>query len=101
MKDYFEEIVGYEDIKKECEEITKKMQEGDPEYNRLCDIICAISIKDIKGIYDDLDVSFDFDAWVWGDRVNVVKVIYPNIFFSTWGLIEQESKSQHILNIII
>lgn len=48
-----------EDIKKECEEITKKMQEGDPEYNRLCDIICEISIKDIKGIYDDLGVSFD------------------------------------------
>ena len=48
-----------EDIKKECEEITKKMQEGDPEYNRLCDIICDISIKDIKGIYKDLDVSFD------------------------------------------
>ena len=48
-----------EDIKKECEEITKKMQEGDPEYNRLCDIICDISIKDIKDIYDQLDVSFD------------------------------------------
>ncbi len=48
-----------EDIKHECEEITKKMQEGDPEYNRLCDIICDISINDIKGIYKDLDVSFD------------------------------------------
>ena len=48
-----------EDIKKECEEITKKMQEGDPEYNRLCDIICDISIKDIKDIYNQLDVSFD------------------------------------------
>ena len=48
-----------EDIKHECEEITKKMQEGDPEYNRLCDIICDISINDIKGIYNDLDVSFD------------------------------------------
>ena len=48
-----------EDIKRECEEITKKMQEGDPEYNRLCDIISEISINDIKGIYKDLDVSFD------------------------------------------
>ena len=48
-----------EDIKKECEEITKKMQEGDPEYNRLCDIICDISIADIKDIYKQLDVSFD------------------------------------------
>ena len=48
-----------EDIKHECEEITKQMQEGNPEYNRLCDIICEISIADIKDIYKQLDVSFD------------------------------------------
>ena len=48
-----------EDIKHECEEITKQMQEGNPEYNRLCNIICEISISDIKSIYSMLDVSFD------------------------------------------
>ena len=60
-----------EDIKKECEEITKKMQDGDPEYNRLCDIICEISIKDIKGIYDDLSVSFD----LWESEKSAYKYI--------------------------
>ena len=60
-----------EDIKKECEEITKKMQDGDPEYNRLCDIICKISIEDIKGIYDDLSVSFD----LWESERSAYKYI--------------------------
>ena len=60
-----------EDIKKECEEITKKMQDGDPEYNRLCDIICEISINDIKGIYDDLSVSFD----LWESEKSAYKYI--------------------------
>jgi arginyl-tRNA synthetase len=60
-----------EDIKKECEEITKKMQDGDPEYNRLCDIICDISIKDIKGIYEDLSVSFD----LWESEKSAYKYI--------------------------
>ena len=60
-----------EDIKKECEEITKKMQDGDPEYNRLCDIICELSIKDIKGIYDDLSVSFD----LWESEKSAYKYI--------------------------
>ncbi|MCR5224099.1 MAG: arginine--tRNA ligase [Bacilli bacterium] len=60
-----------EDIKKECEEITKKMQDGNPEYNRLCDIICEISINDIKGIYDDLSVSFD----LWESEKSAYKYI--------------------------
>ena len=60
-----------EDIKHECEEITKKMQDGDTEYNRLCDIICDISIKDIKGIYKDLDVSFD----LWESEKSAYKYI--------------------------
>ena len=60
-----------DDIKHECEEITKKMQDGDPEYNRLCDIICDISIKDIKGIYKDLDVSFD----LWESEKSAYKYI--------------------------
>lgn len=48
-----------EDIKKECEQITKDMQDGNPEYNELCDVISKVSITDIKKIYDSLDVSFD------------------------------------------
>ena len=60
-----------EDIKKECEAITKKMQEGDLEYNRLCDIICKVSVSDIKYIYDLLDVSFD----LWESERSAYKYI--------------------------
>ena len=46
-------------LKKMCEEITKKMQDGDSRYNELCDIICRVSVEDIKSIYSYLSVSFD------------------------------------------
>ena len=48
-----------EDIKHECEEITKRMQDGEPELIRLCDIITEVSLGDIKDLYNILDVSFD------------------------------------------
>ena len=60
-----------EDIKKECEEITKKMQDGDPEYNRLCDIITEVSLGDIKDLYKSLDVSFD----LWESERSAYKYI--------------------------
>ena len=60
-----------EDIKHECEQITKDMQEGNPEYNELCDIISEVSISDIKRIYDSLDVSFD----LWDSERTAYKYI--------------------------
>ena len=42
------------EIKKEGEEITKKMQDGDPYYNELCDVITKVSLDDIKKIYASL-----------------------------------------------
>ena len=60
-----------ETIKKACEEITKEMQEGNPEYNRLCDIITKVSVSDIKYIYDLLDVSFD----LWESERSAYKYI--------------------------
>ena len=60
-----------EDIKKECEEITKKMQDGDSEYNRLCDIITEVSLGDIKDLYNMLDVSFD----LWESERSAYKYI--------------------------
>ena len=60
-----------EDIKKECEEITKKMQDGDLEYNRLCDIITEVSLSDIKDLYKSLDVSFD----LWESERSAYKYI--------------------------
>ena len=60
-----------EDIKKECEQITKDMQDGNKEYNELCDIISKVSITDIKKIYDSLDVSFD----LWDSERTAYKYI--------------------------
>ena len=44
----------------ECAEITKKLQEGDQNYHILWKKICDLSVKDIKKIYDYLDVHFDY-----------------------------------------
>ena len=48
-----------EEVRKECAEITKKLQEGDPNYHILWQKIYDLSVSDIKRIYDYLDVHFD------------------------------------------
>ena len=60
-----------EDIKHECEQITKDMQEGDTYYNELCDVISQVSIADIKKIYNSLNVSFD----LWNSERTAYKYI--------------------------
>ena len=60
-----------EEIKKECEQITKDMQDGNKEYNELCDIISEVSVTDIKNIYNSLDVSFD----LWDSERTAYKYI--------------------------
>lgn len=49
-----------EEVHKECAEITKELQEGNPEYHKLWEKICELSITDIKKIYDYLNVHFDY-----------------------------------------
>lgn len=49
-----------ERIKEACSEITKKMQEGDYEYNEYFKVIRKISGEDIKRICDYLDIHFDY-----------------------------------------
>ena len=41
-----------EEVRKECAEITKKLQEGDPNYHILWQKIYDLSVGDIKRIYD-------------------------------------------------
>ncbi len=48
-----------EEIKQQCSEITRKLQEGDFEYQKLWKKICELSLADIKRLYRYLDVSFD------------------------------------------
>ena len=49
-----------ENVRKACAEITKKLQEGDPNYHILWEKIYKLSVSDIKRIYDYLDVHFDY-----------------------------------------
>lgn len=48
-----------DEVRERCGLITKKLQDGDSNYRTLWKKICEISVKDIKRIYDYLDVHFD------------------------------------------
>ena len=48
-----------EDVLKECQTITKELQDGNLEYQDYLKKIKEVSIADIKRIYDYLGVSFD------------------------------------------
>lgn len=49
-----------EEIKNECAEITKKLQDGDEQYTLIWKKILEVSKKDINKNYEFLDVSFDY-----------------------------------------
>ena len=49
-----------EEVRKQCAQITKQLQEGDPNYHILWQKIYDLSVNDIKKIYDYLDVHFDY-----------------------------------------
>lgn len=48
-----------EEIMNKCALITKELQDGNLEYQKIFKKICEVSVSDIKRIYDYLDVSFD------------------------------------------
>lgn len=49
-----------ESVKQICADITKQLQDGNEEYQAYFHVIRDLSCKDIKRIYDYLDVSFDY-----------------------------------------
>ena len=48
-----------EEIKAECAEITKQLQDGNAEYTKLWKKILEVSVQDIKKNYDYLGANFD------------------------------------------
>ncbi len=48
-----------ESIKEECAQITKDLQEGNLEYQKLWKVIMEVSVADIKRLYKYLGISFD------------------------------------------
>lgn len=62
-----------ESILNECASITKELQEGNLEHTKMWKKICEISVKDIKRLYNYLDVSFD----LWLGESDSYKYIEP------------------------
>ncbi len=54
-----------ETVKKECQRITKELQDGNKEYTEYFKVMYDVSLNDIKKIYKYLGVSFDY--W-YGER---------------------------------
>lgn len=48
-----------EEVKNICQGITKELQDGNEEYREYWKVICEISKKDIKSIYDYMNVYFE------------------------------------------
>ena len=63
-----------DDIKKKCQEYTKRLQDGDPEFRILWKKIMKLSVNDIKRLYKYLSVDFDYwygesDAYKYFDEM--------------------------------
>lgn len=72
-----------EEIKQICAEITKKMQDGDPLYEKYYNKIFELSSEDIKKIYKYLGVDFD----LWYSEMSSRKYI---------PLVEKELNEKHL-----
>lgn len=64
-----------EQLKEECAEITKQLQDGNEEYREYWEPILAISKADIKRMYDYLDVHFD----IWNGESDAYEYL-PGLF---------------------
>ncbi len=49
-----------EQLKETCANITKELQDGNPEYRAYWQKICEVSSADIKNLYRFIDVDFDY-----------------------------------------
>ena len=65
------------EVKKECESITKELQDGNEEYQKLWKKILEVSSEDMKKIYDYLNVHFDYwygesDSYKYLDKLSKI-----------------------------
>lgn len=75
-----------EQVKKQCAEITKKLQEGDKNYHILWKKIYDLSVADIKKIYDYLDVHFDYwygESDAYKEFPEMMKYLEDNHYLKT------------------
>ena len=82
-----------EEIKEKCASITKELQDGNPEYQKLFQKIREVSGRDCKRIYDYLSVSFD----LWNGESDA----YPYIERTTEALkdILEDSEGAKVISV--
>ncbi len=84
-----------EDIKEKCATITKELQDGNEEYQKLWKVILEISGNDIKRLYRYLDVSFD----LWQGESDSYKYIPQTEEFLNNKNLLQSSEGAKIVDI--
>ncbi len=82
-----------DEVRAECAQITKDLQEGDPRYQVLWRKICNLSVGDIKRIYDYLDVHFD----LWYGESHAYKQ-FPEMmpFIEKQGVVREDNGAKII-----
>lgn len=84
-----------EEIKEKCATITKKLQDGNEEYQKLWKVILEISGNDIKRLYNYLDISFD----LWQGESDAYKYIEPSKEYLESKQLLEESDGALIVNV--
>lgn len=85
-----------ESVKEECARITKELQDGNAEYHKYFKRIKELSSKDIKRIYDYLDVHFDY----WYGEADAYKYISKVTEELETKKILETSEGAKIVNVI-
>ena len=84
-----------ESVKEECATITKELQDGNEEYQKLWKVILEISGNDIKRLYRYLDVSFD----LWQGESDAYKYIGATEDFLNSKNLLEVSEGAKIVNV--
>ena len=84
-----------EEVKEKCATITKELQDGNEEYQKLWKVILEISGNDIKRLYRYLDVSFD----LWQGESDSYKYIPQTEEFLNNKNLLQSSEGAKIVDI--
>ncbi len=84
-----------ESVLKECQTITKCLQDGNEEYREYWKKICEISLDDIKRLYNYLGVSFD----LWNGESNAYEYIPPMLKYLNSKSVIKEDDGAKIIEV--
>lgn len=84
-----------DEVRNKCLEITKELQNGNKKYKALWEKIYEISVKDIKRLYDYLDVKFDY----WYGESDAYKEFEELFKFLNEKKVIEEDNGAKIINV--